>query len=171
MTVVADSSPLNYLILIDHTQILPKLFRQVLVPEGVFRELQNPGTPSKTALWIADRPDWLVVQKPVAIAEDAALGKLGVGEREAITLSLQYRPGVILLIDDGKGRREASRLQIRAFGLLGILDMAATRSLIDLPNTIERLIQTSFYVTPMLLKTLLERDADRRKSAPPPRRN
>jgi hypothetical protein len=52
-------------------------------------------------------------------------------------------------------------------GTLGVLDKAATLHLIDLPSAIERLLQTNFYVTPVLLKSILENDANRKKSASP----
>ena len=161
MVVVADSSPLNYLALIDEIQILAELFGRVLIPEAVFRELQSARTPSKAAASISSRPHWLVVQKPPALVEDKAMEKLGRGEREAIALSLPHRPEVLLLIDEGKGRREACGHEISVMGTLGILDMAASRGPIDLPKTIERLIQTNFYVTPILLSRLLERHAQR----------
>ncbi len=35
MIVVADASPLNYLVLIDQIGLLPILYQQVLIPEAV----------------------------------------------------------------------------------------------------------------------------------------
>jgi predicted nucleic acid-binding protein len=46
MIVIADTSPLHYLILLDHTEVLQRLYGSVIIPEGVVRELQaekNPG--------------------------------------------------------------------------------------------------------------------------------
>ena len=42
-------------------------------------------------------------------------------------------------------------------GLLGILDQAATRGFVALPEVVEKLRRTSFRVEPRLLKLLLER--------------
>ena len=53
MIVIADSSPLHYLILIDAAQTLPELFGEVLVPEAVFRELRSAGAPPKIAAFLA----------------------------------------------------------------------------------------------------------------------
>jgi len=39
MIVVADTSPLNYLVLIDEIDLLPAIFGQVLLPQAVFQEL------------------------------------------------------------------------------------------------------------------------------------
>jgi len=45
MIIVADTSPLNYLVLISEVDILPGLFGQVIVPHAVWSELHAPGTP------------------------------------------------------------------------------------------------------------------------------
>jgi len=46
MVVVADTSPINYLVLIDHIGILPRLYTRVLIPPAVFNELTHPVAPS-----------------------------------------------------------------------------------------------------------------------------
>ncbi|MGA2572065.1 MAG: hypothetical protein ABSF23_16270 [Terracidiphilus sp.] len=56
MIVVADTSPLNYLILIGEIEILPKLYDKVLLPEEVHRELQRAQTPSAVREWAASLP-------------------------------------------------------------------------------------------------------------------
>lgn len=43
MIVIADSTPLNYLILIHQVDLLPQLFDRILIPPAVFEELQHPG--------------------------------------------------------------------------------------------------------------------------------
>ena len=40
MHVVADTSPLRYLILIGHIDFLPTLFTQIIIPHAVLGELQ-----------------------------------------------------------------------------------------------------------------------------------
>lgn len=45
MIVVADTSPLNYLVLIGHVEILPYFYQRVLVPSFVWQELQDVNTP------------------------------------------------------------------------------------------------------------------------------
>jgi predicted nucleic acid-binding protein len=44
--VVADTSPLRYLILIDEIRILPALYGRVIVPSAVVAELDQERTPS-----------------------------------------------------------------------------------------------------------------------------
>ena len=41
--VVADTSPLNYLVQTGAISVLPKLYGQVVIPQAVFDELSDPG--------------------------------------------------------------------------------------------------------------------------------
>jgi len=45
--VVADASPLRYLILIEHAHVLRALFGEVIVPPGLLTELTNERTPQE----------------------------------------------------------------------------------------------------------------------------
>jgi hypothetical protein len=52
MIVVADTSPLNYLVLIDEIDLLPAIFGQVLLPQAVFQELGHPKTSPTVRQWV-----------------------------------------------------------------------------------------------------------------------
>ncbi len=52
MIVVADTTPVNYLVLIDAADLLPRLFGQVRIPPAVFAELQDPETPDPVRAWV-----------------------------------------------------------------------------------------------------------------------
>jgi hypothetical protein len=54
--VIADTSPINYLVLIDAIEILPQLYGRVIVPNDVLAELTDPGTPKKVASGWAESP-------------------------------------------------------------------------------------------------------------------
>ena len=47
MIVIADASPLNYLVLIGQAEILARHYGQVVIPLAVLRELQHPETPDR----------------------------------------------------------------------------------------------------------------------------
>ncbi len=57
MIVIADSSPINYLVLIEQIEVLGKLYRHVLIPEAVRRELLDDGTPSAVRDWMQQPPN------------------------------------------------------------------------------------------------------------------
>jgi len=75
MIVIADSSPLNYLILIDLPEILEKLYGSVLIPPAVQRELQRASTPPPVQEWIARPPAWLEVRQ-ITVPKDTLLSRL-----------------------------------------------------------------------------------------------
>lgn len=53
MMVIADTSPVNYLVLIGSVDILPQLYGRVLVPPSVCSELQHPRAPETVRAWTA----------------------------------------------------------------------------------------------------------------------
>jgi predicted nucleic acid-binding protein len=95
MIVVADTSPLNYLILIDEIALLPTLFGHVILPQAVFQELKHPKASLKVSLWVAHLPPWLEVRVATSVASDELMG-LDPGEREAIQLALELGISTVL---------------------------------------------------------------------------
>ena len=61
MIVVADTSPLNYLIVIGAVDVLAPLYTHVVVPQTVAAELSVSRTPAVVRAWIAQRPVWLEI--------------------------------------------------------------------------------------------------------------
>ena len=65
--VIADTGPVNYLILIGHINLLPCMFERVVLPASVQTELSNPLAPPAVRRWISDSPSWLeILQTPAA---------------------------------------------------------------------------------------------------------
>ena len=64
MLVVADTSPLNYLVWIQQETLLPILYDRVVIPPAVYEELQRPETPHVVRQWGAHSPRWLTIQPP-----------------------------------------------------------------------------------------------------------
>ncbi|MCL5742499.1 MAG: DUF3368 domain-containing protein [Acidobacteria bacterium] len=169
--VVADTSPLNYLVLIGQIGILRGLYGSVTVPPQVISELADSGSPAAVSAWVQSKPEWLVVRAVPENHADPALQRLDAGERAAILLA-QLEGDVLLLIDDAAGRAEANRRGIPTTGTLGVIRAAALRQLLDLPATLARLMATNFRISESLLSELLTEDAERkqRKAQQPPGR-
>jgi hypothetical protein len=64
MLVVADTSPINYLVLLEHTAVLPALYTRVLLPPAVVLELLDAEAPEVVRAWAADLPTWCEVRRP-----------------------------------------------------------------------------------------------------------
>ncbi|NCJ06464.1 DUF3368 domain-containing protein [Synechococcales cyanobacterium C] len=133
MIVVADTSPINYLLLIEQIDLLPYLFQKIVIPDVVHNEMRDPGAPLLVQKWIASPPDWFKV-KAVSVM-DRNLNSLDPGEQAAITLA-QALPADLLIIDERLGREAAKNLGVPIIGTLGILDDAANQGLIDLSETL-----------------------------------
>jgi predicted nucleic acid-binding protein len=142
MTVVSDTSPLNYLVLIDHQDILPALFDHVLIPEAVWHELRSPAAPRPVKAFLETWPSWLERRVISQVPQDLQ----------------QLDPGAsLVLLDEKKGRQAARGLGFVVTGTLGVLDLAARRGLVDLVDALKRLERTTFRTTPRLLRHIQEK--------------
>jgi predicted nucleic acid-binding protein len=161
MLVVADTSPINYLVLLGHAELLPRLYTRVVLPQAVIEELLDEEAPAAVRSWAADLPAWCGVGRPTGVSGIGALGHLGAGEQEAILLAQELRAD-LLLIDEEDGRRAAQARGLTVTGTLGVLERAAERDLIDLPDALARLLTTSFRVRNELIQAALARNAARK---------
>src|SRR3989442_6464632 len=94
--IVSNTTPINYLVLIDHIAVLPQMYARIIIPDAVVEELQDEGTPAKVKAWVASHPAWLEV-RTVAVPLDAALALLDVGEREAIRLAQELAADALII--------------------------------------------------------------------------
>jgi hypothetical protein len=57
--IISNTTPINYLVLIDHIAVLHHLYARIIVPQAVFGELQDEGTPAKVKAWVISYPAWM----------------------------------------------------------------------------------------------------------------
>ena len=160
--VVSDTSPLHYLILCGTETVLPRLFQQVMIPPKVFRELQQPNTPLPVQQWARSLPTWATVQAPKTL--NLSLD-IDAGELEAICLAREINAAAVLM-DDRAGRSAAIHCGLAVIGTIGLLEQAAARGLLELPDTMERLRKTNARLHPELIRAALERDKARKQTRP-----
>ena len=161
MIVIADTTPINHLILADKIFVLPELLGRVIIPTAVFQELQSAKTPKNVKEFIENLPEWLEIRQP-QILFDEDLDKLEAGEREAIVLAEELNADV-LLMDERTGRETALKRNLPVVGTLGILERAAEKDLLDFTETLLELKANGFFVAPVLEKDFLERDRKRKQ--------
>lgn len=147
MIVIADTSPINYLVRIGEIDLLPTLFGRVVLPMAVCRELQDPLAPDAVRRWISNPPDWVDV-RATRLTPDTALlrADLDAGEQEAILLALELDAGQ-LIIDDLDGRREAERRKLTVTGTIGVLRAASRMGAANLRDALDRLRGTNFHLS------------------------
>lgn len=153
--VVADTSPILYLHLIEEIELLPALFHEIHLPAEVYNEICHPKAPQTLRAWALARPNWLsIASAPLIIDPETA--SLDDGERAAIALA-EFLPADLILMDERKGVRVSLQKGFEVAGTLGILDLAARRGLIDLAESFDRLKATNFRYRPQMLEDLLVR--------------
>lgn len=155
MIVVADTSPLNYLIRLGHADVLREIYGRVLIPHAVLTEMQHPDAPSEVRAWASAPPAWLE-HKQVQQLDGTLASELGAGEREAISLALEVAADV-LLIDERAGRQQAEARHIEVAGTLAVLLQASLRGYFDFPEALQQLRQYGFRVSRVVEATMLAR--------------
>lgn len=158
--VVADTGPINYLVLIGHIDVLPVLFKRVILPVAVRDELGRPGAPPVVQRWITSLPGWAEVRQS-ARSTPVESSVLDVGEEEAIELAIEIDADMILM-DDREGVALARRNGIEVTGTLGVLSMAAKQHLLNLAEAFEKIKRTNFRYRPEIMEQLLTEISDSR---------
>jgi len=153
--VVADTSPLRYLLQIGHIELLPRLFEKIFIPSVVFDELRHPSAPEAVRGWLTVPHPWLEISE-VESSDDPSLASLDAGEKSAIILGVSLAADLIL-IDDRKGAAAARGKGFEVAGTLGILDLAARRNLVNLREALAKLRSTNFRLRKELFDSILQR--------------
>jgi predicted nucleic acid-binding protein len=159
--VVADTSPICYLILIQAIELLPRLYTRIVLPPEVVAELNHPRAPSEVQNWASKLPKWVDVIS-ANLSADPLADIIDAGEAAAIRVAQQISAELIL-IDDFDARQVAASHGLKFAGTIGILESAAAEGLVDLRTEIEKLRGTNFRMNNELVKQALARDAARRK--------
>lgn len=138
---VADTGPLNYLILIGCIEIVPSLFGAVLIPDAVLEELRRPAAPDAVRAWASALPYWVEIGS--IKTSHGGPSYLDRGESDVLRLAGE-RGATLILMDDRRGRVAAEAGGLTVIGTLGILAQAARRGTVDLPAAVSRLRDTNF---------------------------
>lgn len=153
--IVADTSPIRYLVLIGEASVLQQLYGRILVPQPVLDELRRDRTPRPVRDWVESAPAWIhVVPGHTDAVEQLVLATLGSGEKAAIGLALSEKAD-LLLMDERIGTAEARRLGLTVTGTLGVLARASERGFVSLAPAMEKLLATNFRVSPTIIHQLL----------------
>jgi len=157
MIVVSNASPITNLNVVGRQDLLHQLYHQVYIPEAVFRELSAMDSHRLEA--IAVQTIGWIEAKPVdnrSLVESLLL-ELDLGEAEAIILASETKAD-LLLLDERRGRKVASRFNIRCIGLLGILIDAKRKGLLDAVKPIldDMIAKAGFWVGSRLYARVLQ---------------
>lgn len=143
--VISDTSTLILFQKIDEFNLL----------KGVYGELIT--TPEIAEEFGEKLPEWIKIQ-PVSDKKYQVFLETQVdyGEASAIALASEYED-VLLLLDDLKARKLATRLNFKITGTLGIIHKAKQISVIDkVKPLIDKLLSTDFRVSVNIIEEILK---------------
>lgn len=128
-TNVSDTGPLIALAKIGHLDILERLFKKILVPPSVLSELKISTSRSGAAeIGRAIEMGWIEVSGPLKLPE-LLMNALDLGEAEAIILARNR--GLVLLVDEKRGRKIARKEQVKITGTGAVLLTAKQKGIIQ----------------------------------------
>ena len=126
--IVADTSPLIGLGVLGRLDLLPSLFRDVLVPPEVVGEALRG---QRSGAWEIQRAlDEGTLQVREAAEPGRFRAQLDPGESSALALAVELA-AELLLIDERRGRRVAQAEGIAVIGTLGVLHLASALGLLE----------------------------------------
>jgi len=141
MILIADSSALVALSIVDKLDVLEELFGEVYVPRAVYVEVsqENKAESYKLKSYCQDR----VLDIESSANFNITLGK---GESEAIVLYTEQNAD-FLLCDDKKAKKFAQSFGLKVIGSLGILLKAKEAELIsEISPLIEILRESRIFI-------------------------
>lgn len=118
MIIIADSSPLISLAIIDMLELLEYYFDEVYVPYAVYKEVSVYDKPfsEKLKQYLKNKVSTVENINMVSVLNE----RIDLGEAEAITLAFEKKADFIIL-DDLKARKTAKRNGLNVIGTLGLL--------------------------------------------------
>ena len=154
--VVADTSPLIAIAIMDLFSVLDTLFTQIIVPEEVVKECLGDLSKPQSDIIKKALKDHNIQQKTVSDTEYCQLlGQiLDSGEAEAISLAKELN--AVALIDEKMGRKIAVKEGIKCIGSLYVLIKAKqSKDIVSVVPLLKRLLEHGYYLNASLIETVL----------------
>ncbi|NKC14349.1 MAG: DUF3368 domain-containing protein [Gammaproteobacteria bacterium] len=153
---IINASPLIFLSLSQHLDLLQAFADEVWVPEPVATEILQRGGQDITARAI-EQTEWLITTPVSHIPTTVTEWRLGAGESSVLALASEH-PGTEAIIDDLAGRKCAASLNIPVRGTLGIVLVAKKRGLIPQARpVIEDMMTAGLYLSRKVVDEALQR--------------
>ena len=155
--VVADTSPLIALAVMDLLPVLPKLFKKVLVPSSVVKECLGDLTKPRAMDISNALANQLFIEQSASdkLYCELLANVLDAGEAEAIALAKELN--AVVMIDERAARNVAAREHIDCIGSLYVLIKAKQEQLIPaVAPLLERLLDHGYHLSESLIQFVLD---------------
>jgi len=142
--VISDTSTLILFNKIEAFEILHKVYGELLTTPEIAKEFGDI------------LPEWITIKSASDKKyQDFLYTQLDYGEASAIALATEY-DDVLLLLDDLKARKLATKLNFKITGTLGIIHKAKQMAIIDkVKPLIDKLLMTDFRIAENIIDEIL----------------
>ncbi len=141
--VIVNTSPIQYLHQTNLLDLLPTLYKTLLIPQAVVDELAD-GIALGVSLPNISSLSWIKIRQPQSSLILPLVTELGAGEREALALAREIKDSLVIL-DDRLARRYGRLLGIQFTGTLGVLLRAKQEGyLVKIAPILDRLDALNF---------------------------
>ncbi|MBW4591963.1 MAG: DUF3368 domain-containing protein [Brasilonema angustatum HA4187-MV1] len=157
MIVVCDTSPITNLAAVGQLKLLQQLYNNIIIPQAVYDEMVNLDYAVPGAIKVQSL-SWIQHQQVINLTlVTTLLAELDQGEAEAIVLAIELGAD-LLLLDERRGRKVASRYGLNITGLLGILIEGKHKGLIATVKPVldDLILQVGFRVSNKLYADTLQ---------------
>jgi len=149
--VISNSSPIILLSKVGRLHILQALYKEIVIPEAVYKEVFEFRQE-------IEKPEWIKVKN---ISDKSAgrflVSSLGPGESEAIVLALESKSD-LLLLDDYRARNYANSVGLKITGTAGILVDARDKGIIDkVKEVLDALIKSDYRISESLYQAVIKK--------------
>lgn len=156
MKVVTNTSPQILLAKIGRLSLLTQLYSEILIPASVLRELNAKSSNEVRQIKALIQAGKFRVQKVTSNYLSQLPADLGVGEREAIALTIETNAGLVIL-DDWEGRKIARTRGLSVTGTIGVLVEARQRNLVSsIRPELDRLIEAGMWLDEIFYHRILQ---------------
>jgi predicted nucleic acid-binding protein len=157
--VTLNASPMICLMKVGITDILPALFKDIVVPEAVKKEILVKGETDLKGDRLASY-NWLRLAEDIRIAPQVASWDLGQGESAVISFVLEH-PDFWAVLDDREARRCSMALHCHYIGTLGIIALAKRRGVIpSIRRYLERLKEAGLWLSDELVDKVCSKSGE-----------
>ena len=159
---ISNTSPLLYLYRGGVLEWLPRLFREIWVPQAVVLELEE----GQRRGYDVPKPSghaWLQVVEPRVVPSEWLTLDLGPGELAAMALALE-NPDRVVLLDDALARRIAQAAGLEVWGTLKVLLEAKAQGLTEnLAPLVKRLKDAGMWISDDIRQRVLALAGERKE--------
>jgi predicted nucleic acid-binding protein len=154
-----NASPIICMMKAGIIEVLPALFKDIVVPQEVKREILVRGRTDLKGEVLASY-QWIRLVNDIVVAPQVASWDLGQGESAVISFALD-NPDFWTVIDDREARRCATALHCRHTGTLGIIVLAKRRGIIpSIRGYIERLKEAGLWLSDELVDQVCRKSGE-----------